>query len=119
MAHPYSCRMMPGSVAILAVATILSAGFAFGDDVICTWKGVSGNWSNSDNSTGGVPTSADIASFPKSSAGYTVTVDCEAVCKYLRHENGSGSGKVTFTGSGSGTLTCSGNPHSAGWSYPR
>ena len=36
-----------------------------------------------------------------------MTVDCEAQCKYLRHENGSGSGTVTFTGSG--TLTCSGN----------
>lgn len=94
------------AVFCLALAVAATTLCAVGD---CVWKGNSGNWSNPDNWTGGVPTSEDIASFPKSSAGYTVTVDCEAQCKYLRHENGSGSGKITFTGSGAGTLTCSGS----------
>ena len=74
-----------------------------------TWKGQSGKWSVADNWEGGVPTAADIAVFPKNTAGYTVEVDEDVECKFIRGDsNVDGKGtKITFTGAGK--LTVSGS----------
>ncbi|MBO5940015.1 MAG: hypothetical protein J6R18_02320 [Kiritimatiellae bacterium] len=62
------------------------------------WKGTSGRWHDPDMWNGGVPDKDTVASFPKSAEDYTVTVDSDAECKYLRIENGTSGGVVTFTG---------------------
>ena len=79
---------------------------AFAD---CVWKGVSGKWSVAENWTGGVPTKDDIAVFPKKTAGYTVEVDQDAVCKFLRGDSSVSGGGTVVVFTGDGTLTASGS----------
>ena len=84
---------------------VFLTGYAQAENATCTWKGVSGRWSEKSNWTGNaVPDETDIASFPKGT--YTITVDEAVSCLFLRTESGSGSGTITISGGGS--LTCTG-----------
>lgn len=89
---------------VAAVLMIMPGAFGYTTNV---WKGVSGRWDDAGNWTGGVPTAEDVASFPRSRNGYTVTIDGATTCRYIRNEGGTAGGVVTFTGGGS--LTCSGS----------
>lgn len=96
----------PVTAWVALVASVLFSFSAMGDS---TWKAKdgswSGNWSDEGHWDGGVPTSADIAIFPKGAKAYTVTVDGDVSCNMFRTEGGSGSGVITFTGGGSITCT--------------
>lgn len=91
-----------GAIAFVMCAAAASAcGY-----VTNTWKGVSGRWRDAENWNGGVPSADDVASFPRSKTGYTVTIDDDVACRYIRNEGGTSGGRITFSGGGS--LTCSG-----------